>query len=316
MDPALYNRITSYQLQIIRYEEPLVLVLGNFGNIANILIFTRRELRKNVCSWYFICLSITHLIPLDSFCLSRIIITSTGNNIFQYITSLCKLRAYLTEVSVLLSRYFLCLISIDRWMITSSNAWLRQRSTPRLSCWLIILGILFWTIYSLHAPVGYQTNPIECTPPFGSAYELFVSIQSIIMSLTPLFLMCAFSILTILNIRSRLYREIHSTQTKISTAIELQPTGITRSITTTQVSQTPREHLKRNLHLVRLSLLQVLLYLFLNAMWSILPLYSFIAGSKGVVTISQRMMNLVFGRIGLNLLFTYAAVSIHVFLFQ
>lgn len=302
MDPTLYSRITPYQLQIIRYEEPIILVLGNLGNIVNILIFSRRDLRKNVCSWYFICLSMSHLILLDSFCLSRIIITSTGNNVFQYITSLCKLRAYLTEFSILLSRYFLCLISIDRWMITSSSAWLRQQSTPKLSCWLILFGTLFWLVYSLHAPIGYETNPIECTPPFGSAYELFVSIQSIITSLSPLFIMSIFSILTIMNIRSRINREVHSTTTKISTSIELQPT--------------PREQLKKNLHLVRLSLLQVLLYLFLNSMWSILPLYSFIVGRQGIVTVSQRLMNLVLGRIGLNLLFTYAAVSMNTLLFH
>ena len=85
-------------------------------------IFGRHELRRNVCSWYFIGLSIGHLLILDSLCLARIVTTSTGNNVFQYIMSLCKLRTYAFYLSLYLSRYFLCLISIDRWMVTSSSA--------------------------------------------------------------------------------------------------------------------------------------------------------------------------------------------------
>ncbi|CAF1293762.1 unnamed protein product [Rotaria sordida] len=53
-------------------------------------------------------------------------------------------------------------------MITSPNAWLRQQSSPRVARRSIIIGIGFFTIYSMHAPIGFQTNPVTCSPPFGS----------------------------------------------------------------------------------------------------------------------------------------------------
>ncbi|CAF4950552.1 unnamed protein product, partial [Rotaria sp. Silwood1] len=87
------------------------------------------------------------------------------------------MHIYIYEWIILLSRYFLCLISVDRWMITSPNAWLRQQSSPRVARWLIIIGIGFFTIYSVHASIGFQTNPVACSPPFGSTYEFFFSIE-------------------------------------------------------------------------------------------------------------------------------------------
>ncbi len=307
MNLLLMRQIIQIQLQILRYEQPVVYFLGNLGNVANILIFGRHELRKNVCSWYFICLSVVHLLLLNTFCLSLIIVNSTGNNVFQYIMSLCKIRAYFFELSLLLSRYFLCLISIDRWMVTSPKASIRQHSSTRVSRWLIIIGIIFCTIFSSHAAIGYQTGPIDCTPPFGSSYELFFSIESIITSMTPMLIMSVFSFLTILNVRLRMNRQIYPTTTNNS-----HPTQQTRTIMLN--AQSSRQIFKRNIQLVRLSILQVILYLFLNSVWSIIPVYSFSVGPQAMMTINQQMILLIIGRIGLNFLFTYAAVSFFVFL--
>ncbi|CAF2580654.1 unnamed protein product [Rotaria sp. Silwood2] len=301
MSFSLISQFSKIQLLIIRYEEPVILVLGNIGNTVNIWIFLQRDLRKNVCSWYFISLSIAHLLLLDSFCLPRIIITSTGDNVFRYISILCKLRAYATELTLLLSRYFLCLISIDRWMVTSSNAWIRQQSSSRVARWLIIIGIAFFTISSLHAAIGYQTNPVECTPPFGSTYEFFVSVESIIASMTPMLIMSIFSLLTVFNVRSRLMRQIQPTKTDASRS-QIQST-------VTSNAQFSYQRFKGNMQLVRLSLLQVTFYLMLNSVWSIIPLYSFLAGAQAMMNINQQMMTLFLGRIGLNLLFTYASIT-------
>lgn len=306
MDLSLLIPISQIQIQIIRYEEPVILVLGNLGNMTNIFIFGRRELRKNVCSRYFICLSLAHLLLLNSLCLARIITTSTGNNVFQYIMSLCKLRTYVYELSILLSRYFLCLISIDRWMITSSSAWLRQLSSIRVSRWLIIIGIIFWAIYSSHAAIGFQIGPVECTPPYGSTYALFSSIESIVTSMVPMFTMSVFSCLTVLNVRSRINRQLHPAIETLSIQIETHQTSMSNA-------HSSRQLFKRNIQLVRLSLLQVILYFLLNTIWSINALYQFLVGAQAMMSTNQQMTVLFLGRLGLNLVFTYAAVCCFVF---
>lgn len=299
MDLSTLLRISQAQIQIIRYEEPFILLLGNLGNIANILIFGRRELRKNVCSRYFICLSLAHLLLLDTLCFSRILTTSTGNNVFQYIMSLCKLRTYFTEFSTLLSRYFLCLISIDRWMVTSSSARLRQQSSTRASRWLIIIGILFWAIFSSHAAIGFQTGPVECTPPAGSIYSMFYSIEAIIVAMVPMFIMIVFSCLTVFNVRSRVIRQIQPTQVILSIHTETQQTNM---------SNASRQLFKYNIQLVRLSILQVIFYFLLNTTWSINALYQLLIGVQGMMNINQQLTIVFLGRLGLNLLFTYTAV--------
>lgn len=301
MDLSLLIQISQVQIQIIRYEEPIILVLGNLGNVINILTFGRRDLRKNVCSWYFICLSLSHILLIDSFCLARIIITSTGYNVFQHISSLCKLRAYSVELSLLLSRYFLCLISIDRWMVTSSSAWIRQQSSSSRSQRLIVIGVIFFAIFSVHAPIGFEPNTVECTPPFGSTYLFFYSIESIIISIAPILIMTVFSVLTVVNVRSRINRQTEPIQTNLSIHTQTQQATMSNA-------QCSRQQFKRNIQLIRLSLLQVILYVLLNSVWSLFPLYTFLTTRQPLVSITQQMTNLFLGRLGLNLLFTYAAV--------
>ena len=300
MDLSLLNQISQVQVQIIRYEEPFILVLGNLGNLVNIVTFSRRDLRKNVCARYFICLCLAHLVLLDSHCLTRII-TSRGINVFQTLPSLCKLRAYAVEWSILLSRYFLCLISIDRWMVTASSAWLRALSSARACRWLMIGGVTFLTFFSLHAPIGYQPTSIECTAPVGSPYALFVSIEGIIISAVPLLIMTVFSILTVINVRSRTKRQIQPSLTNTSMSVQTRTT-------TASSEQSSRQRFKQNIQLVRLSLLQVMLYFLLNSIWSLLPLYIFLTTSRGIVTINEQLTILFLGRLGLNLLYTYMMV--------
>jgi hypothetical protein len=193
-------------------------------------------------------------------------------------------------------------------MVTSSSAWRRQQSSPCTSRWLIIIGVIFWIIFSVHAPIGYQTNPVECTPPFGSNYELFVSIESIITSIATMLIMSVFSVLTVLNVRSRINRQVHPAATNLSILIETQQTMMSNA-------ESSRKLLKKNIQLVRLSLLQVIIYLLLNSVWSIIPLYSFSVGAQAMMTINQQMMVLFLGRIGLNLIFTYAAVRFFLYFF-
>ncbi|CAF3824898.1 unnamed protein product [Rotaria magnacalcarata] len=148
---------------------------------------------------------------------------------------------------------------------------------------------------SLHAPIGYQTNPIECTPPFRSTYEFFVSIESTITSMVPMFVMCVFSVMTVFNVRSRINHQIQPTMT-VGSYNQAQSTVILNP-------QSSHQRFKRNIQLVRLSLLQVIFYLLFSSVWSIIPLYSFLVGPQVMMNINQQMMGLFLGRIGLNLLF-------------
>ncbi|CAF3718469.1 unnamed protein product, partial [Adineta steineri] len=106
-------------------------------NVANILIFSYGRLRTNICSWYFICLSISQILSLFFNGLYRIIVNgwNNGYDYSQISMDLCKFRGYGFVLSVVLSRHFLCLILLDRWMITSRSASLRNKSSLKVGRW-------------------------------------------------------------------------------------------------------------------------------------------------------------------------------------
>jgi len=301
---SLPFRLNQFQLQLARYELPFIFVLGNLGNLANVIVFGRRALRSNVCSWYFICLSLTHLLLLNVSCLPRIVTASTGYDITSYLVVLCKLLSYLFDLSLVFSRHFLCLIAIDRWMVTSSSAWLRQQSSPRITRWLIIVSIIFWSIFDVHSAIGFQSTSSYCIPQPRSIYSLFYSIYGIIVSLLPMIIMIIFGVLTLRNVRSSIRRQIHPERTNL-------PSRLDPASATTSVVPPPRHRFKRDFQLMRLSLFQIIVYLLLNSLWSAFPLYAFKVNTQGTpTTIDQHnMLDFLYG-FSLNLVYTYMAVSL------
>lgn len=131
------NLLYLIQAGLLDYYIPIVFVIGVITNIFNIILFNRRKLRSNCCSWYFICLSISQLLLLIVNCLLRMITSWTTYNGFSTINSPCKIRSYFNVLSLVLVRHFICLISIDRWLVTSTNAWLRNKSSLNNVQWII-----------------------------------------------------------------------------------------------------------------------------------------------------------------------------------
>ena len=183
MANALYVYLDNMRMFFDRYTLPFVLIMGNATNLANVYLFSRRNLRVYACSWYFICLSIVHLLLLDTLCVSRIIMAWTNDDHATHSLVYCKIRSYLFSLTMVLSRQFICLISIDRWLVTSSRVWLRSQSSLRISRYLTISSVLFWSIYNVHALIGYQTNRFGCYPPSGTTYSFFASVDAIVTTL-------------------------------------------------------------------------------------------------------------------------------------
>jgi hypothetical protein len=251
--------------------------MGIIGNTLNIIIFGRSRLRTNVSSRYSICLSLTQIGILFSNCLFRIISYgwSYGYDIDATVSAVCKSRAYVTILFIVLSRHFLCLITIDRWMKTSRSAWLRQKSSPKYAKWFIILSFIFWTVFSIHAPIGLQSASHNCTVPAGDTYALFYAIYSIAVGIIPFLIMIIFCFLIQKTIRTR----------------------------------------RRNvIQVVRLSLLQSFFYLILNSVLAGLPVYNFIT-STWVKSIEQRAIDSLLNDIGYYLIHTYISVSSSLFFY-
>jgi hypothetical protein len=304
---SLPLRLKQFQLQLAQYELPFIFVLGNLGNLANVIIFGGRTLRANVCSWYFIGLSLTHFLLLNASCLLQIVVASTGYDITAHVVGLCKLVSYLFDLSFILSQHFLCLIAIDRWMVTSSNVWLRGLSSPRITRWVIIVSVVFWSIFTVHSAIGFEIAGSGCIPPSKSTYLLFYSIYSIVASFLPMLSIIILGVLTVRNVRSSVRRRINPIH--INPASLLHPSTLAAN----SVVQPPRQRSKGDFQLIRLSLFQIIVYLLLNSLWSIFPLYDFKVNTQGYQRTSDQsnMIQFIHG-FGLNLLYTYMAVGLFI----
>jgi hypothetical protein len=296
---SFVNQINSIRQIVPAYFLPPIFLMGIIGNTLNIIVFARSRLRANVSSWYFICLSISQIGSLFSSCLARIISSgwSYGYDIGGIFLGVCKSRAYATTLFTALSRYFLCLITIDRWMKTSRSAWLRQKSSPKYAKWFITLGVTFWTVFTIHAPIGFQTVSNICALPPGSTYTIFSSVYNIVVGIAPFLIMIIFCFLLLKTIRKR-----HRNVTQVPT------------VTLSEPNQQAQQQSRTDFQLVRLSVLQSIFYLIFNSVASGYPVYTFIT-SSWVKSIEQRAIDSLVSDIGAYLLNTYISVSSNLFLY-
>ena len=186
MASTLYIQLDYTRKLLDLYALPVIFILGNVTNVINVHIFPRRNMRVNACSWYFVCLSLAHLLLLNISCLPRIIIAWTEYDYAIDNSIYCRIRVYLFNLSILLARQFLTLISIDRWLVTSSSAWLRKQSSPKTTRWMIIGSVVFWSLYTIHVLVGYGSNRNGCFPSPGTVYSTFTSIDAVVTAILPL----------------------------------------------------------------------------------------------------------------------------------
>lgn len=263
-----------------------VYILGILGNLMNIVVFRGRRLFSNPCSQYFIAISISQLIFFNSILLTRLITFSNGYDLGRTNNILCKLRNYIFTFALGLTRQFLCLISIDRWWASKQNALLRQFSSKRTIRCLIIISTLFWILYSIHILIGYYASPIHvCSLLLNPNYAYFHGIQIIVCALTPFIIMLVFSLLTAHSIRKG-HRRIAQTNTS---------TGIS--------------HRRYEIQLIKISLLQVFVYLILSVLPTAYPLYSVITSSQ-VRSVDQLAIDTLLNNLSLLSMYTYSAVCL------
>lgn len=295
---TLISQLSKIHSTVCAYYLPVVFLIGIFSNLANIIVFRRGNLRKNVCSWYFICLSIAQIILLFASGLYRIISAgwSNGYDLSSTSTPLCKFRTYLPIFSLTTSRHFLCLICMDRWMKTSHSIRVRDKSSPKYGRWLIVCSFIFWMIYALHAVIWFPDVSIAgCVPASGSIYQLFYSVQNIVIGIVPVIFMTLFSLLITNNLRRRdtlIYPAPISTQANANNPLTRQR--------------------KTDFQLIRLSIIQIIFFLLCNIMVILYPFYSFMTSSV-VKSANRRATEVFIGNVSQYLVITSAAVSFDFF---
>jgi hypothetical protein len=205
MSTDLTQTLANLTLQLNRIVPIFQLILGTFGNIINILIFTRRTLRSNACSIYFLALSINNLFALYVALLTRLLSSGWQIDPSNTYNILCKLRIFFVYISLCLIQWFIVLASIDRFLSSSQTVRYRNLSSVSNARKATVFMIIFITLAHFHVLVWWSTGDVGTTSIcniFDPIYDISFSLFYIFFTcLIPPTLMIIFGLKTILNVR-------------------------------------------------------------------------------------------------------------------
>ena len=205
------SSIKLAQLYLYKIGGPILIVLGNISCIINLIIFTRKNLRKSPCSIYFIAFNISNFILINFLILLTTLLSGYNVNQNVFNLTLCRSNFYMTLTLDIISACYLILASIDRMLITSRNVRTRQRSTNRLAYISIIIVTLFWILFHSHTLIlvnGIPTGPNQyrCFFNLGLYYTLITYYTLIIKGICVPLLLITFGLWTLKNIRSIMHQ--------------------------------------------------------------------------------------------------------------
>ena len=288
------NRFATIQTLLTQYTFIIIFIVGNFSNLANILVFLQKTLRSNACSWYFALISLGHLLFLYFGLFTRLMSTWLGFDLTRTSIIYCQIRIYFLTLSLLMARYFLCLISIDRWMITSRQNAIRQLSSLKIARWFMLVGVGFCMIFSSHFPIWYRIEGNRgCVGASNTFYPLFFMIYNLVITIGPFFVMILFSALVLKNLREGRHRQVASTFNTQATITSMNPA---------------RQSRRRDVQFIKLSLMQTLIYIVCNTFYAYNATYAFI--TQSIVKSAERAaLDSFLSTIGLIISYSYTAVS-------
>ncbi|CAF1151853.1 unnamed protein product [Adineta steineri] len=210
---ALLNQIIN------RYISIVLLFFGIIGNILNILVFTRKIFRNNICVTYFLASAIFDFLFIIIGLIPR---TLNGFNVdpTQNSAIICKLKFFIIYLSGYTAAWFIGFASIERYLTSSTDVNTRQLITMKRAHLSMVFIILFGFL-----AFGEQFYCIDINQNFlgssQSCFQLRLNIQCQIVDslmqflfqiLAPALMMIVFGSLTLRNIR-RKHRRINVIQT-------------------------------------------------------------------------------------------------------
>ncbi len=239
-----------------RYLTIVVFIIGGFGNIFNVIVFSQPTLSQVPTSRYFIAASGASLASLTSGLLGRTVSGWAADPASRN-TPLCKFQAYTNALGQTSCSYFILAATIDRWLQSNININRRHMSSIKNSTRAIIMILFVFSIYhSIHAicfEAFQEAPPIKCYA--GSiTCRYFQNISyAVITVLIPQLMMLYFGWKTICNLR-QFRRRVHVLTTHNS--VFLTNTSHVVSIRTANQAKMRS--------LTRMLIIQVFTYIFLT----------------------------------------------------
>ena len=149
-------------IQISRYSQPTIILLGFIGAIFNQILFRRHKfLRSASCSLYFRVSSINDLLVLFMIVLPQWLNDQFHLDLTHQFVWFCKLRTYTMYCLYAISPYCIVLGCFDRLCRTSCNIYLRQMATLPNARQMV--SVLILVIFLLYSHILYEFTVVHST---------------------------------------------------------------------------------------------------------------------------------------------------------
>ena len=281
-DDRLIASLLLIQRDLYRFGGPILMVIGTVSAIMSLMVFTKKTLRKNPCSIYFIAFNLFNVLLIFTSILFSTLSNGYGIDPRSRNLSFCRFRYYTMFLFDILGPSYLILAAIDRILVTSRNARTRRWSTPRLAVASVIIITLFWLLLHIHLLI--LTNLVSLIPGFYQCYfqlglhVTLVSYYSIIVKniLIPL-LMIIFGLWAVKNVRGIAHAPVIS-------VVPTQDTNTRRN---------PRTDRSKERQLLRILLIEIIVYVIFNLMLAIVLIYQQVKQNEVKTPVQQRIQSLL-----------------------
>ena len=203
--PELFVNLRAATMWINRLVIPLQIAFGTFGNLFNIIVFTRPNLRTNPCATYFLVNSINNMLVIYIALLTYYLSVSWRLNLATTDTVVCRIRAFFVYASLCSTLWLTVLACIDRYLSSSENVQLRRMSNLRMARKMIVSTLIFIYLIHLHILIFFQlymNGTVKTCSYLSYEYSIFLNFFLVVTAcLLPIILTSIFSTLMIGNIR-------------------------------------------------------------------------------------------------------------------
>ena len=292
-----WNNATS---QMNRYFSIFIFLFGTAGNILNILVLGRRNLRSNPCACLFLGSSVASFIAIVSGLLTRLL-SGWAVDLTNTVTWLCQIRTFIVFASRTIAYCFIALATIERWLSSCPDTHRRQMSNLKNSQLGMIIIILFSCLFYVQMFYCYEANlvdaPLKCYGKTIVCRLLTDLTYALAANIIPLLIMVTFGSMTIFNLRKNRQR-IH-TLNAISTATRI--TGNEQA-----------KYKKTDQYLLLMLFVQVILFAVLTLPQNIQKFYSLAQSNASTSALNNAIQNFIFNFL---LLFAYLANGISFYIY-
>ncbi|KAH3747053.1 hypothetical protein DPMN_181474 [Dreissena polymorpha] len=159
----------------------ILLLVGMVGNTLNIIILSRKRIRKFSTSVYLMFLAVSDLLFMLSSCLPETVNETTGKRLENTSYFMCKTNHWIVHTSAGFSVWLLVLLTIERVLLTKwpyvAKARLSSRNALKASLVMAVMCALFPAHYFFGFELRLDINNFNQTryncQPLPGEYYLF-----------------------------------------------------------------------------------------------------------------------------------------------